>query len=242
MNIPRRRRPLTQLRHLLASITVACTACSGEPASSVAGAGAAPAVSADATTEPTPPASPTGSNPPIGTPQTSPTADDLTAPDATALRILRESEAGLPIIAIEIAGTRYEVELAATNASRMRGMGGRDRFPAGTAMLFVHDDDMHRNYWMKDCLVAMDIAFLDRQGRIVAMHRMPLEAPQAAGERPADYHGRLRRYPSRRHARYALEVPYGDLKRLGLRVGQDLPLPRAPLDELAAREAISARR
>lgn len=179
------------------------------------------------------------------TPPTVPPAtpeDDVTPSDADALRVLRESDAGLPVIAIEIAGERFEVELAATNASRLRGLGGRERLPASTGMLFVHDDDQPRGYWMKDCVVAMDIAFLDRQGRIVAMHRMTPEPPRRDAEALADYHARLKRYPSRRPARYAIEVPLGDLERLGLRVGQDLPLPRAALDELAARERLGSRR
>ena len=163
----------------------------------------------------------------------------VTTPDAKTLTILRESDAGLPVIAIEVVGERYEVELAATHASRMRGMGGRKRFPKGTGMLFVHPDDGYRNYWMKDCFVPMDGAFLDREGRILAMHRMPIEAPRAARESASAYSTRLKRYPSRRQARYALEVPFGDLKRLKLLVGQTLPLPRAPLDELAAREPIA---
>lgn len=109
-------------------------------------------------------------------------------------------------------------------------------------MLFVHPDDLHRRYWMKGCLVPMDIAFIDRQGRVVAMHRMPMEPPQRAGETLAEYHGRLAGYPSRRPARYALEVPFGDLDRLGVTLGDTIELPREALDELAAREILGDRR
>jgi len=162
-------------------------------------------------------------------------------PDATELEVVRTSDAGLPVIALDLAGHRYELELAATNSARMRGLGGRRTLPPGTGMLFVHPDDLRRNYWMKDCLIAMDLAFLDRQGRIVAMHRLEPEDPRRARESAADYHARLRRYPSRRPARYAIELPPGDLDALGLAVGDTVPLPRAPLDELAAREILGDR-
>lgn len=163
-------------------------------------------------------------------------------PDTAALQIIRTSAAGLPVIDVAIGDRRYELEIAATNTTRMRGLGGRDTLPTGTGMLFVHPDDLHRSYWMKDCMVAMDLAFLDRQGRIVAMHRLAAEPPRMPAESLADYHARLQRYPSRRPARYAIEVPPGDLEGLGLRIGDTVPLPRASLDELAARELIGGRR
>lgn len=212
------------------------TACGREPAT----AGTVPA-SLETPADASPEAAPPSPSEPPANPASNPSSNrgPLTTPDAEKLVVLRESDAGLPVIAIEVVGERYEVELAATHASRMRGMGGRKRFPKGTGMLFVHPDDGYRNYWMKDCFVPMDVAFLDREGRILAMHRMAIEPPRAANESPSAYSARLKRYPSRRQARYALEVPYGDLKRLKLRVGQTLPLPRAPLDELAAREPIA---
>lgn len=169
-------------------------------------------------------------------------AEKVTPPNARALILLERSDAGLPIIGLDIAGQVYRVELAHTPASRARGMGGRRTFPAGTAMLFVHPDDLGRRYWMKGCLVPIDIAFLDRQGRITAMHRMPPPPPRGERESQAAYEARLLRYPSRRGARYALELPSGDLERLGLRVGQVLPLPHAPLQATARFATVPPRR
>ena len=159
--------------------------------------------------------------------------EKVTPPDATALTLLETSRSGLPVVGLEIEGRLYRVELAHTPAARARGMGGRRTFPTGTAMLFVHPDDLARRYWMKGCLVPIDIAFLDREGRITAMHRMPAAPPRRERESMAAYEARLMRYPSRRGARYALELPSGDLETLGLRVGQRLPLPHAPLRAIA---------
>lgn len=160
-------------------------------------------------------------------------AERLTAPDATKLTFLDESAATLPVVGLQIGDTRYAVELVTTDATRAKGMGGRPAFPAGTAMLFVNPDDRVRRYWMVDCLVDMDVAFIDRFGRITAMHRMKAEPPRGRGERVDRYTSRLKRYSSRRPARYALELPAGELTRLGLKVGQTLPLPHAPLQSLA---------
>ena len=184
---------------------------------------------------------PPGSTPPGPTPPaaTSPApphrveADQLTKADASELCRLEDSENGLPVIGLEVGDTRYRVELAATEASRRLGMGGRRAFPPGTAMLFVHPDDLVRRYWMKACHVDIDVAFLDRFGRITAMHRMRKEPPQGFDERYDTYDARLVRYSSRRPARYALEFPKGDLTRLGLKVGQEIPLPHEPLQAIA---------
>ena len=100
-------------------------------------------------------------------------------------------------------------------------------------MLFVHPDDQIRGYWMYDCLIDIDVAFLDRDGRIVAMHRMKREAPRRSAEYQDMYQRRLKRYTSRRPARYALEVPPGDLTRLKLKIGQTIHLPKSELDKLA---------
>ena len=141
-----------------------------------------------------------------------------------------KSRAGLPEIAVEIRGIWHRLELAATDPSRSRGLGGRTMVPRGTGMLFVHPDDAPRRYWMKDCVVDIDIAYLDRDGVVVAIHRMAAEPPRGDTERLAAYHARLPRYPSRRAARYALELAAGEMSRLDIRVGRGIGLPIRAID------------
>jgi uncharacterized membrane protein (UPF0127 family) len=167
--------------------------------------------------------------PPPPAPETAPPVEEGPIP----FQILRRSEANLPVIPIRVATERFEVEVAADDTSRRRGLGGRNRLLKRTGMLFVHPDVAVRSYWMFDCLIDMDTAFLDRDGRIVAIHRMKREAPRRANEYRDMYERRLKRYSSRRPAKYALEIPPGDLTRLGLRVGQVIELPRESLDALA---------
>ena len=165
---------------------------------------------------------------PSPAPESAPPAEDGPIP----FQILRRSKANLPVIPIRVATERFEVEIAADDTSRRRGLGGRNRLLKRTGMLFIHPDVAVRSYWMYDCLIDMDTAFLDREGRIVAIHRMKREAPRRANEYRDMYERRLKRYSSRRPAKYALEIPPGDLTRLGLRVGQVIELPRSSLDAL----------
>jgi uncharacterized membrane protein (UPF0127 family) len=172
-------------------------------------------------------------DPPAPTPPTAPETAPPVEEGPIPFQILRRSEANLPVIPIRVATERFEVEVAADDTSRRRGLGGRNRLLKRTGMLFVHPDVAVRSYWMFDCLIDMDTAFLDRDGRIVAIHRMKREAPRRANEYRDMYERRLKRYSSRRPAKYALEIPPGDLTRLGLRVGQVIELPRESLDALA---------
>ena len=166
------------------------------------------------------------------TPPPAPTLPEA-ADGPIPFQILRRSPANLPVIPVAVAGHRFEVEVAADDASRRRGLGGRNRLLKETGMLFVHPDVSVRSYWMFDCLIDIDTAFLDRNGRIVALHRMKREAPRRAKEYRDMYERRLKRYSSRRPAKYALELPPGELTRLGLKVGQVIELPRESLDALA---------
>jgi uncharacterized protein len=91
---------------------------------------------------------------------------------------------------------------------------------------------------MRDCLVDIDIIYLDPSGRIVAMHEMKVEPPRGPGEGETGdltnraYEERLRRYSSRFPAQFAIEIKGGSLPTMKLREGDKVDLP---LDALKAR-------
>ena len=72
---------------------------------------------------------------------------------------------------------------------------------------------------MRGCKVDIDIAFLDRSGRVVAAHRMRAEPPRQGQEGEEQYLMRLQRYASNAPARFAVELRAGSLSQLGLSVG-----------------------
>ena len=106
---------------------------------------------------------------------------------------------------VTVGSVALQVELAATDAERERGLSGRSEVPRGTGMLFVYPDEARRTFWMKDTLVPLSVAFMDSHGRITQIDDMtPLsEAP----------------HTSRGPARYALEVPRGWFQEMGVEVG-----------------------
>jgi uncharacterized membrane protein (UPF0127 family) len=138
---------------------------------------------------------------------------------ATALAAASAAAQPLATRRMFLSGVAYELELASDPTTRTRGLSGRDSIDARGGMLFVFPDDAPRVFWMRDCRTDIDIAFVDRTGRVVATHRMRVEPARAAGESEAAYLARLRGYPSNAPARFAIELRAGSLAQLGITVG-----------------------
>lgn len=96
-------------------------------------------------------------------------------------------------------------EVASTDSERARGLMFRDAVPDGTGMLFVFPDAGVRSFWMQDTYVALDIAFMGVDFRIVDIQQMEpltLDSHESAGP-----------------AMYALEVRQGWFAEHGVAVG-----------------------
>ena len=122
----------------------------------------------------------------------------------------------LPTIEMTIADTPFRIELAVTLAARTQGLMHRTVEP-DEGMLFIFPHDRIRQFWMKNCIVGLDMLFLERDGTIINIETLP---PPKPGEEPAI--GR-----STRPARYVLELPAGRAKELGLEPDRRIDLPPA---------------
>ena len=137
-----------------------------------------------------------------------------------------ESRTGPDTQRVTIAGRAFELELALTPAARYKGLSGRERIDARGGMLFVFPEEGRRQFVMRDCLVPIDLIFLDAGGRIVRMHEMKVE--------PADTpRSELTRYSSRYPAQAAIELKGGTLDQLNLSAGEKIDLPLAELKRRA---------
>ena len=111
---------------------------------------------------------------------------------------------------VELAGTRYTVEIADDDAERARGLMFRDSMDADRGMLFVHEREEPLAYWMKNTRIPLDILYFNSQRELVSQQRdVP---PCSAGDRCPPY-------PSDAPARFVLELNAGEAARLGLKNG-----------------------
>lgn len=141
-------------------------------------------------------------------------------------------EKPVPKEEVVIGAETFELELAANDKTRRRGLAGRKTIDDG-GMLFVFRDARRRSFWMKDCLVDMDILFLDSRGRIVRTHQMKTEPPRQPLESVRGYERRLKLYGSSRPAQFAVELKAGSIDRLKLEPGQTIELDTVRLRKLA---------
>ncbi|MBW3588809.1 MAG: DUF192 domain-containing protein [Actinobacteria bacterium] len=129
------------------------------------------------------------------------------------------SDAGLPLGILIVdgppSGVRLTVEIAETAENRATGLMGRTELSETDGMAFLFERAGSGGFWMKNTLIALDIAFWDEQGAIVAILQMePCEADPCPTYSPgAEYIG-------------AVEVEKGRLERESISIGNKVKLVR----------------
>jgi len=103
------------------------------------------------------------------------------------------------------------VEIADNAKAWEKGLMGVKQLPASQGMAFVFPRTVADQFWMKDTLIPLDIAFADGGGHIVDMQSM---APCTADPCPT--------YASAQPYQTAVEVAAGVLSKAGLRTGDVL--------------------
>jgi uncharacterized membrane protein (UPF0127 family) len=97
------------------------------------------------------------------------------------------------------------VEVAKTPEERNRGLMGRKYLGQDEGMLFIFEGEDYHSFWMKNTLIPLSIAFIDRDGRIVWMTDMkPLTLDSHVPPRPI---------------LYALEMNKGWFSKNGIKAG-----------------------
>jgi uncharacterized membrane protein (UPF0127 family) len=114
----------------------------------------------------------------------------------------RSSQLKLEIKRADQTKVPVSVEKAETNAERARGLMYRRSLDDGRGMLFVFEEDEILSFWMKNTFIPLSIAFIAADGRIVEIHDME----------PEDLSTTRSGHP----CRYALEVPQGWFRRVGI--------------------------
>jgi uncharacterized membrane protein (UPF0127 family) len=199
----------------------------------------APAPATPPTTPTTPPTeAPKPATPPAAPPATQAGAPQNPAPKpptpVTANDVLHVTpQTGLARQKFTFFGEEFDCELCLDQTSRNTGMGARTEFPDGTAMIFVHPNPTLLNYWMKDCLIDMDMVMVDDTGIISALHEGVREKLRTKQESLREYEDRLRRYSSYRRAKYVIEFPAGTIARLKPKQGQRIAIDWKSLDSRA---------
>ncbi len=136
-------------------------------------------------------------------------------------------------VTIEIGDERFTVDVANDDARRIQGLKGVTEINPSGGMIFIFPNNQVRSFWMVDCVVDIDVMFLDPQGRVTAVHTMKVEPPPRAEEPRSSYERRLPGYSSSYPAQFAIELRAGTLQRLGIEVNSKVPLDLTRLKAVA---------
>jgi uncharacterized protein len=85
--------------------------------------------------------------------------------------------------------TRIRIEIADDEASRARGLMGREALPTDGGMLFIFDRQEVQSFWMANTPLSLDIFFVDRDSSIVriAKYTRPFSHESVSSVEPAMY-------------------------------------------------------
>jgi hypothetical protein len=115
-------------------------------------------------------------------------------------------------------GTTLVLEVARSTAERARGLMRRAEVPPGTGMIFFFEQPDRHSFWMFQCLVALDLVWLDAQGTVIDVE---VAAPPCAAQPCPSY------FPDGA-ASMVIEVAAHEAARLGLVPGARVLLAPAP--------------
>ena len=122
-------------------------------------------------------------------------------------------QAWLPTTTVTLPnGNQIEAELALTPDEQAMGLMFRSHLPPDRGMLFVGDRAAPRSFWMYQCLVPLDIVWLDGARRIVEIVR---DAPPCRDPDPQ----RCPSYGGTANSVYVLELAVGQANAQGLKLG-----------------------
>jgi uncharacterized membrane protein (UPF0127 family) len=117
----------------------------------------------------------------------------------------------LPTVSMDIGNRKFTIEVAMTDEQQQTGLMYRDSMPADHGMIFVFPDEEERSFWMKNTRIPLDIAYLDKNGKVVSIKSM----------KPFDLTG----IDSDGPAKYAIELNVNVAKQIGLKAGDIVKIP-----------------
>lgn len=107
-----------------------------------------------------------------------------------------------------------DAEVVRSNFAREQGLSDRTSIEPNTGMLFIFPETQYPSIWMKDMNFAIDIIFIDRDGKVVTIFENA--SPESYKEVPP------RIFKTLEASRYVLEVPAGTVADTRLRTGMDI--------------------
>ncbi len=116
------------------------------------------------------------------------------------------------MIPLYIGSEKFTVEIADTMEKQAIGLMFRKNVPDDFGMLFIYNVEDYHGFWMKNCLVHLDIIYLNKEKQVVDMY---INVPPCK-EDPC------KTYVTRVPAQYVLELRGNRTKEINLKIGDSI--------------------
>lgn len=113
-----------------------------------------------------------------------------------------------------------KVEIAETPQQHSLGLMNRKKMAKDSGMLFVFDSELVREFWMKNTLIKLDIAYFDKNKKIIDIQQMQAQKSVMQTDYPT--------YPSKAPAQYALEMNEGWFEKNNFPIGTKFKFVSGP--------------
>lgn len=102
-----------------------------------------------------------------------------------------------------------DIEIADDEAKRAQGLMYRDSMAENEAMLFIFPDEAERSFWMKNCIISLDIIYVNAKNQIITIQKNTVPYSEDS-------------VPSNGLARYVVEVNAGFSDRHNIKTGDHI--------------------
>lgn len=111
--------------------------------------------------------------------------------------------------------TAFLAEVASTEPEKAKGLMYRQSLGRDRCMFFVYGEEGSHAIWMKNCLISLDVVWVDAAGHVVELaEAVPPCSPMRGDDCPT-YGGSV-------PARHFVEFAAGTIRRLGIKKGDRL--------------------
>jgi hypothetical protein len=101
---------------------------------------------------------------------------------------LAQSLTQFPVISLTAGLYVIKAEVASTEAQREQGLMFREKMGTNEGMVFLFDSPSSVCMWMKNTLIPLSVAFLDKEGKIINIEDMEPQTTEAhCAKKPAQY-------------------------------------------------------
>lgn len=113
-----------------------------------------------------------------------------------------------------------ELEVAENITQQAYGLMNRTKLAPNAGMIFIFEDEQPRQFWMKNTLINLDIAYVDKEKTIIDIQTMKAVTSVLQTDLPS--------YPSKKPAQFAIEMNAGWFKKHKISLGAKIKILAGP--------------